>query len=373
MKESVKCVECGIQKRGRLQMKGKKKILILIHDASMSGVPLLGLNIGKKYYLRGYEVLFLIYDKGKDFDCFKKYGKVFQLQGRCLYFFFPILRLYGVKRAICTTVCVCDACKPLQIAGIRNILLINEMSEAVKSYNKVEKFKKVSRIPLKVIFPNKFVLENNQQKFNLCKKNMMIRPQGMYRKLVHFSEEEKNLQKQRLNIPKQKKIILMIGSICARKGLDFFVKVAEIMRDEETIFVWVGNPVDETFEKKARRLYKEPNIRFISGTMEIDIFYQIADVFFLSSREDPFPFVVLDSLAYGVPVVAFENAGGFAELPSKYVNLIPLSDIEGMANRIREILDNGDYLNKVKRNAPRYIQRKFDFDNYVDDLEKILK
>ena len=64
----------------------------------MSGVPLLGLNIGKKYYLRGYEVLFLIYDKGKDFDCFKKYGKVFQLQGRCLYFFFPILRLYGAGK-----------------------------------------------------------------------------------------------------------------------------------------------------------------------------------------------------------------------------------------------------------------------------------
>jgi glycosyltransferase involved in cell wall biosynthesis len=82
-------------------------------------------------------------------------------------------------------------------------------------------------------------------------------------------------------------------------------------------FAWVG---DIQFVLKT---YLGPQMeqaaatgRFhrIPFTSRIAEYFAAADVFALTSREDPYPTVVMEALACGVPCVAFDGTGGIAEL-----------------------------------------------------------
>ena len=57
-------------------------------------------------------------------------------------------------------------------------------------------------------------------------------------------------------------------------------------------------------------------------------FYFGADAFFLSSREDPFPSVVLEAMSAGLPVVGLSGASGVEELVSEHGWLVDRHDLE---------------------------------------------
>lgn len=64
-------------------------------------------------------------------------------------------------------------------------------------------------------------------------------------------------------------------------------------------------------------------------------FYLGADAFALTSREDPFPSVILEALDAGLPVVGFHGAGGFTELANRGVlTLVPHSDAVALSEEI---------------------------------------
>jgi glycosyltransferase involved in cell wall biosynthesis len=68
-----------------------------------------------------------------------------------------------------------------------------------------------------------------------------------------------------------------------------------------------------------------------------------ADVFVLTSREDPYPLVCLEAAALEKPIVCFEGGGGtpeFVEADCGFV--VPYLDIIGMADRVISLLDSPD-------------------------------
>ena len=64
-------------------------------------------------------------------------------------------------------------------------------------------------------------------------------------------------------------------------------------------------------------------------------YYNAADVFLLTSREDPFPSVVLEAFAAGLPVVAFADTTGCEELIAEHGSLVPVGDLSAVRTRRR--------------------------------------
>lgn len=144
-------------------------------------------------------------------------------------------------------------------------------------------------------------------------------------------------------------VVAMVGDLSWRKGADLFVALGAALAERvpSAHLVWVGGAPgrgawDETvFDVAARDL--GDRVHLVGERDDVAPFLALADVFALTSREDPFPLVALEAARAGVPVVAFDQ-GGVPELlavpgePAAGV-LVPPLDVMAMAEAVGELLD----------------------------------
>lgn len=83
----------------------------------------------------------------------------------------------------------------------------------------------------------------------------------------------------------------------------------------------------------------------------------MADVFALTSREDPFPLVALECAARAKPIVTYRN-GGTPELlvaagPEAALGVIDHLDVSAMAGHVRDLLDT----DRLRKEAGRHEDR----------------
>lgn len=131
--------------------------------------------------------------------------------------------------------------------------------------------------------------------------------------------------REKLNIPASAFIIVMSGQRIERKGFDLFVETALRSLNEPYHFLWLGSSKHSGYEFFLENLIKEKksnNITLLSPSQNDYYHYlDLADLFFLSSREDPFPLVMLEAAYLGKPILAF-NSGGSAEFVTSEIGTI---------------------------------------------------
>jgi Glycosyl transferase family 2/Glycosyl transferases group 1 len=141
-------------------------------------------------------------------------------------------------------------------------------------------------------------------------------------------------------------------------------------------FAWVGN-CNEQIETWLLSDLEQSGLegRFhMVGHVEDPIpFYEAADVFLLSSREDPFPTVVLEAFRAGIPVVAMDGCGGFVDIVRDHGSLVDRGDIAAMAAAVESYLDRSpDERREHAEQLIQLIDQRFQFDDYMHDLLKLL-
>jgi glycosyltransferase involved in cell wall biosynthesis len=133
-----------------------------------------------------------------------------------------------------------------------------------------------------------------------------------------------------------------------RKGIDLFVRLAvelnNLSPNNNIKLIWVGQ-VDHFFEScfkyEVQRLKIDGKIIFTGTKKDPVNYFQIFDVFALTSREDPFPLVCLETASLGKPLVCFQDSGGMAEFLQKGGGvLVPYGDVQAMAIKILELKEN---------------------------------
>lgn len=151
-------------------------------------------------------------------------------------------------------------------------------------------------------------------------------------------------------IPIDASIVMGSGTIDWRKGTDLFVQLAaEVARrsTDPIWFVWVGG---DHGGHDMQRLLADirrsgvHRVRFIEPQQDPFPWFAIADVFALTSREDPFPLVCLEQAAMGTPVVAYRS-GGIHELldaagPAAARGNVDYLDVGTFAERTLAFLDD---------------------------------
>ena len=133
----------------------------------------------------------------------------------------------------------------------------------------------------------------------------------------------------------EKKIILGVAfGWGVRKGLDVFIKLAEILDEDKFQIVLVGT--DETVDKMLPE-----NIISIHRTQnqnELVKIYTAADVFVNPTREDNYPTVNMEAIACGTPVITFRTGGSPEALDESTGKVIVADDFYALQRELENMV-----------------------------------
>ena len=136
-------------------------------------------------------------------------------------------------------------------------------------------------------------------------------------------------------------VVMGAGTVYPRKGPDLFLAVADQVlqrRDgADILFIWIGSGADlSKMMSESSHPRFEGRLRFLGFREDASRLLAAADVFCLTSREDPFPLVSLEAAQYGVPTLFFKDASGISDFIRDDAGVaIPSFDTALMANAIR--------------------------------------
>jgi glycosyltransferase involved in cell wall biosynthesis len=193
---------------------------------------------------------------------------------------------------------------------------------------------------------------------------------NQYRKIPKYGEFRK-----KYSISGTEKIILSIGRIHEKKGLDLLIKSFAQIQEKipDTLLVIVGP--DEGFLSELDKISKILNIQnkiIFTGPLYGDqklMAYRDADVFVLPSKSENFGNVVIEALACGTPIIV-TNLCGVAEWITNEIGYIINYDEQELSLALKDILSDDKKRIKMGENAIRYGEN-FSIKQTIVKFEKV--
>ena len=164
------------------------------------------------------------------------------------------------------------------------------------------------------------------------------------------------------------RIISHVSNFRPVKRIMDVVKIFEkIIKEIPAKLIMVGEGPDK--EKAMDYCAKQgiaDSVKFIGKSNQVFEVLCYSDLFILPSETESFGLAALEAMMMKVPVIS-SNTGGLSEVnvEGKTGFLFDVGDIDGMAKKSIELLNNEDLLEQFKTNAQNEA-RKFDLNQIVD-------
>ncbi|RIV27221.1 glycosyltransferase [Fibrisoma montanum] len=167
-----------------------------------------------------------------------------------------------------------------------------------------------------------------------------------------LSKVERSAVRKRLGIAADAVVVGGCGNAEWRKGVDLFALVAQQVLKQnndltspEVHFIWVGVPkASEEYQHlmyDLARMSLTDRVHLIEPGGDYLDYVACFDLFTLTSREDPYPLVMLEAGLNYNPVLTFQGSGGSADYVGHDTGcLIPYADVSAMANVLNRLIND---------------------------------
>lgn len=190
-----------------------------------------------------------------------------------------------------------------------------------------------------------------------------------------------------LGLPPKEPIILQLGRMVPRKGVDNVIRGLACLRREYGLharLLVVGGEArfpDPALTPELGRLQVvavdegvEDAVTFVGsrGRSELRTFYAAADVFVTTPWYEPFGITPIESMACGIPVVG-SNVGGikFTVVDGQTGYLVPPDDASALAERLARLLGQPALRRKFGYRAIRRARAQFTWKRVATDVAAI--
>ncbi len=365
----------------------RPRVVMVSHDALPHGAQLLALNMARTYVELGFDVDMLVLGAGPLLDRFREVATVHQIDQRNdppsrTLRLLAALRARGAVVAIANTTVSGLLVPLLKNAGFRVISLIHELPGILGSYELGAHARAIAHHADCVVFPALIVKRGFEEFIGHPVEQAHIRPQGLYLRNPHRTDSARTAMRmairEQLKLAPAARIILCVGYADHRKGFDLFADacIKVMANDPLAVAMWVGHAdglllaeVLETF----RRAGLSDRFRHTGLVDNPQDYFAAADVYALTSREDPFPSVVMEALDARVPVVSFAGVVGSEELLERGAGLlVPAFDTDRMAAAISALMENHELSESLASQGRRIIESEFRFRHYLYDLANMV-
>ncbi|MDE4915345.1 glycosyltransferase [Methylobacterium sp. 092160098-2] len=365
----------------------KPAVVLITHDCSLSGAPVVVLNMAE--YLVANEA----------FDV-----KVLSLGGGALsprFSKLPDFRFLGentidsltesvaglagrpLKVAFCNTILTSDLLAPLKRLGFKVVSLVHEMPASIKLFGE-HHIRKIDVSADALVFGSSYVKEAIGKDFELQNTSLHIVPTGSAAPSLSDDQviSARRKLREEAGFPENAIVVLGCGTIDHRKGADLFVQVSHRVvqqagSDLDIRFAWIGNPSLPYMlfcQQDVSKLGLSMHVRFLEPRVNLFDTMPGADLFVLTSREDPFPLVNLSAMASGVPPIVFRHAGGAADaLGDGGGIIVPYLDIDSMAETVLTLARNDSQRRAMRENALQCYHQRYTQEAFAIGLSNVLR
>jgi len=163
-----------------------------------------------------------------------------------------------------------------------------------------------------------------------------------------------------LDLPQSGALLLFVANDYARKGLDALL-AALARLPEGVMLIVVGNPAGiPQYRDKARSRGLAQRVHFLGAMKDLDLAYRAANVLVHPTLDDTFAMVVLEAMAYGLPVVVSGPAHcGISAMLQDGCNAVLLEDPRNdgqLAAAVSRILSDAALAAKLSEGGRRFAQ-----------------
>jgi glycosyltransferase involved in cell wall biosynthesis len=361
---------------------GPRRLVYVSHDAHPHGAQILSLHILRTLKeVFGFHTDLVLLEDGPLKSELAKHARVHDLryqrgERKALPALLARLRAQGAEAALVSTVVAGVAVAPLKLAGFRVVSLVHEMPGIIRERALEQEARDIASRADRVLFASAVVRDAFAGLAPVDADRAVVRPQGLFLQNAYRDRHESARAQVRreLGLSPATKIVLGVGYADRRKGIDLFAEVATrvVAARGDVVFVWIGHQEEEATVEAERILEAAgcaDKVVMPGAWKAASIYYAAADVFTLTSREDPFPSVVLEALDAGLPVVAFEGAGGAGDVLAEGGGmLVPHLDADRMARAVLDLLAHPVEARSLGERGCALVEARFGFVDYVHDL-----
>lgn len=152
--------------------------------------------------------------------------------------------------------------------------------------------------------------------------------------------------------------ILSVGRLIDSKNFDLLIRIFSELNLHNWKLVIVGDNENNRSKivelgKIAQELGCEKNVELVGHKTNLSDYYSEAKIFAFTSSSEGFPNVIIEAMAYGLTVVAFDCSSGPSDIIKNGKNgfLIPLFDIEKFKTALRKLIEDEFFREELCKTA----------------------
>lgn len=386
-----------------------KKILILSHEASLTGAPIFLLRLVQFLDTsKEYKFFILFNNAGDLLQDFQIYSNTMVLSNlnhnknrvvKLLIRFLPMyklrnmlfllrIRFFQPDIVISNTFSNSVLTPFIKHDKLKVITIVHEMKHYLRQAEKL----KIFDVSKPITASSHFIAVSNSVKQNLLiefkireSDISLIYNNNSYFMPQKIAKSEMIKWRKENNIPENTFIVGSCGSLIWRKGPDIFLSILKRFKkkfpDQKIFFVWQGGDEKSNFfidiENEINQLSVAQYISVLPFSKNIHFFYNAIDVYISTSREEPFGLTLLEAGSYEKPCIAFEKSGGPEEILSKNRGLlIPYGDNDKAADAIFDLIHNKTNSKKLSAAINKFVlenNSKNTFSKYKKLIDSFIK
>ncbi len=183
---------------------------------------------------------------------------------------------------------------------------------------------------------------------------------------IRASRSREELRR-RLNLAPDERLVINLGTVCDRKGQILFARAIDLLcrrypPAKRVRFLMVGARATDYDRDLADQLalLDRPNLAVVPESEDAAAYYGAADGFVCSSFEESFPRVILEAMAFSLPIVS-SAVHGVPEIVrhDEEALLVPPGDTWALADALQQILEQPAWARQLGQRARRRLEQTF--------------
>ena len=130
---------------------------------------------------------------------------------------------------------------------------------------------------------------------------------------------------------------------------------------------------EENLKNLAKALHIEDSVNFTPRTNDVSFYYESSSIYCLPSQTEGLPLVVIEAMAFGLPIVAFNCSPGVKQLVEHKENgfLCEKNNIEEMVKGL-DLLINNPELYQQMSDKSRLMSEDYGIEKIIEEWKGIL-